>query len=479
MSRFDLGVGLALMPGLIDAIDSVVDLVDCLEVEPQTFWWETGDAAEPYRLERDEIISLTRRFDAILAHGVSSPVGGSRRPHPFMARLFRDTVDLLGAQLASEHLSFNEATSGSDPATVFSSAFFLPPRQTWAGVDAAAAAIGELRTGMTIPFSVETPVSYLRPRADEIDDGAFVAAVAERADCGILLDLHNIWANQRNGRQDARSYVAQLPLDRVWEVHLAGGLERRGYWLDAHSGGLHPALIELAEDVLAQLPAVRAVVYEILPEFVTQDGVDVLRPDLEQVRRLVDRARLRPARRSPTVAATPTPDPRHCAGPDESAELWENSLAMLAIGRSPLDDQPIAGELARDPAIGLLRELVGAGRSGRVVSSLPLTIELLVTTLGIEGVDGLLDDYAATTEPALWGSAEGRQFAEWAARALADLQYVQAAIRLDRAALDSVLTEQPQTIELTVDPIALITAIHNQQVPTTPFGGRFLATVGG
>ncbi len=487
MRRFDLGVGLALMPGLIDAIDSVVDLVDCLEVEPQTFWWETADAAEPYRLERDEIISLARRFDTILAHGVSSPVGGSRRPHPFMAQLFRDTVELLDAKLASEHLSFNEATSSDDPATAFSSAFFLPPRQTWAGVEAAADAIGELRGGLTVPFSVETPVSYLRPRADEIDDGAFVAAVAERADCGILLDLHNIWANQRNGRQDARSYVAQLPLDRVWEVHLAGGLERRGFWLDAHSGGLHPELIELATDVLAQLPAVRAVVYEILPEFVTQGGVDVLRPDLEAVQRLVaaarHRRRPRPMQRVDAVpshdATLPGPphDRRGAASTDPA--LWENTLAMLAIGRVPATEGRLADDLAGDPAIDLLRELVGAGRSGRVVSSMSLTIQLLVTTLGIDGVDRVFDDYAAATQPALWGSAEGRQFAAWAERTLADMPYVRAAISLDRAALDSVLTEQAQSIELDVDPLALIAAIRAQQVPTAPPDGHFVVSVGG
>ncbi len=294
MSRLDLGVGLALMPGLVDDLDRVGDLVDCLEVEPQTFWEETGDPAAPFRFDRGEALRVARRFDAVLAHGVSSPIGGSRPPSAAMAGLFAETVGLLGARLASEHLAFNEAPRGS---AAFSSAFFLPPRQTPAGVEAAGEAIAVLRAGLTVPFSVETPVSYLRPRPDEMDDGAFVAAVAERAGCGILLDLHNIWANQRNGRQDVRAYLSQLPLDRVWEVHLAGGLDRRGYWLDAHSGGLDPELLALAADVLPRLPELRAVVYEIMPEFVSLDGRDVLRPDLEAVQRLVAEARTHRTRR--------------------------------------------------------------------------------------------------------------------------------------------------------------------------------------
>jgi len=483
MSRLDLGVGLALMPGLVGEIDRVADLVDCLEVEPQSFWWETGDPVEPFRLERDEIVSLARRFDAILAHGVSSPVGGSRCPQPFMARLFADTVDLLGARLASEHLAFNEASrsaaSTADGATAFSSAFFLPPRQTSAGVVAAVESVAELRAGLSVPFSVETPVSYLRPRDDELDDGAFVAAVAERADCGILLDLHNIWANQRNGRQDARAYVAQLPLDRVWEVHLAGGLDRRGYWLDAHSGRLDPDLLALAADVVPRLDALRVVVYEIMPEFVVQDGLDVLRPDLEAVQRLVADARRRHHRARPAAALHPSRAPTAVTGADTGPAAWEHALATLAIGRQPSGDDSLATELAADPGIDLLRELVGAGRSGRVASSVPLTVELLVTCFGVAGVDDILGEYAADTDPALWGSEEGRRFAEWAECRFADQPFVLATLRLDRAALESVRTNQPQTVELDLDPIALINAIHADRLPDELAAGQFVVTVGG
>jgi uncharacterized protein len=47
--------------------------------------------------------------------------------------------------------------------------------------------------------------------------------------------LHNLWCNQLNGRQQVLDVLAELPLDRVWEVHLAGGKEMDGLWLDAHS----------------------------------------------------------------------------------------------------------------------------------------------------------------------------------------------------------------------------------------------------
>ena len=65
----------------------------------------------------------------------------------------------------------------------------------------AVAAIRRLRADLGVPLAFETGVNYLASRPDEMEDGEFVAAVAERADCGILLDLHNIYTNAVNGRQ--------------------------------------------------------------------------------------------------------------------------------------------------------------------------------------------------------------------------------------------------------------------------------------
>ncbi len=72
------------MAGLVDRIAAVGDLVDCLEVEPQTFWWETGDPAAPFRLDVGALSDAVGLTDAVLAHGVTSPVGGSRPPSEFI-----------------------------------------------------------------------------------------------------------------------------------------------------------------------------------------------------------------------------------------------------------------------------------------------------------------------------------------------------------------------------------------------------------
>src|SRR5204863_1075375 len=147
-------------------------------------------------------------------------------PEPAELDLLKRTVDFFNPPWASDHLSFNHTAE-------FATGFFLPPRQTMAGVEAAAAAISRLRAALQVPLAVETGVNYLRPRTDELPDGEFVARVIETADCGLLLDLHNVYCNSVNGRQPIEEFLDQLPLERVWEVHLAGGFEMDGFYLDA------------------------------------------------------------------------------------------------------------------------------------------------------------------------------------------------------------------------------------------------------
>jgi len=89
-----------------------------------------------------------------------------------------------------------------------------------------------------VPIAIETAVNYLRPRADELGDGEFVAAVAERADCGILLDLHNIYCNALNGRQSVDPVrvgapaAARLGTTSIEVVRIVVELRRRSHRRD-------------------------------------------------------------------------------------------------------------------------------------------------------------------------------------------------------------------------------------------------------
>jgi len=227
----ELGVGITYSSAVEPLLDRDSDLVDLIEIEPQTTWLETRSGAEPYRVIDQVVEHIAKLPFRKIVHSIGAPVGGTVPADRAQLKLLRQTIHQLDTPWLSEHLSFNATPD-------FRTGFFLPPRQTREGVETSVAAIRHLGQMLQVPIAVETGVNYLRPRQDEISDGAFVSAVVENADCGLLLDLHNIYANAINGRQSVDDFVAEIPLERVWEVHLAGGFEMDGYWLDAHSGAL-------------------------------------------------------------------------------------------------------------------------------------------------------------------------------------------------------------------------------------------------
>jgi len=92
------------------------------------------------------------------------------------------------------------------------------------------------------PIAIENVSSYMSFRHSHLSEWEFLAAVAERADCGILLDVNNIFVSAFNHGFDAISYLDSIPPARVWQFHLAGHSDYGDYLLDTHD---HPVREEV------------------------------------------------------------------------------------------------------------------------------------------------------------------------------------------------------------------------------------------
>lgn len=434
-SRLGLGVGVIVTTGLDLLWEGIEDLVDVVEAEPQTMWQPRPDGGW-------ELIEPAFRWVAdlgipALVHGIGFPVGGCEPPDPAAVALTARCAARLGAAHWSEHLSFTRARCGGRD---LDTGFLLPPAQTPAGVARAAAHVAAYQRAADLPFLVETGVNYLRPRAGDLSDGGFIAGVAQRAGCGILLDLHNLLANERNGRQPVEDVLAELPLDRVLEVHVAGGFELAGYYLDAHVGGPDDELLELAARVLPTLPNVRAVLFEAVPESLVTLGVPGVRAVLTGLHRICERAVPHPARSHAAVdqpatgpepapaagpgaaadqhAAEPEPAPESAAEPDEAglAATRDREQALAAYTARVSGDRP-----DEDPGYDLLRLLAGEARLGELTLARPDTLGRLLAALGRDATQRLLGDYLAACPPQRWTEHEGAQFTSWLATARPDL----------------------------------------------------------
>jgi uncharacterized protein len=81
---------------------------------------------------------------------------------------------------------------------------------------------------------IENISSYLEFSSSRLSEWEFLSAVAEEADCGILLDINNIFVNAFNHRFDPVRYIDSVPAERVIQFHLAGHRDHSTYLLDTH-----------------------------------------------------------------------------------------------------------------------------------------------------------------------------------------------------------------------------------------------------
>jgi uncharacterized protein len=446
-----LGVGIT-YSAAIEPVLADDGLVDFLEVEPQTMWLEHGTGPKRFSFSEDVLAHIVSLPGRKLVHSVGAPVGGSVVPQPEQLALLQATIERLTSPYFSDHLSFNATPE-------FHTGFFLPPRQTEEGVRTVLRSLRVVQDALSVPVAVETGVNYLRPRRDEMPDGAFVREVVEAADCGVLLDLHNAFANDVNGREPIETFLAQLPLERVWEIHLAGGMELDDFWLDAHSGAIPETLLTIAREVIPHLPNLVAINFEIFPSFVANVGPDVIRRQLERLRELWALRDERATPRRP-LRLTPRPPAGAAAHPDE----WERALGSLVIGR-PESNHPLTGELERDPGVKLMRDLVGEFRASMVVGALRLSSRLMMLTLGPQAFQDLLAAFWRDHPPQAYAITEARAFAAFVRSHDPQVPQLLELLEFETSVLATLSDGEARVVPFERDPVPLLRALAEGRLP--------------
>jgi uncharacterized protein (UPF0276 family) len=464
-----LGVGLTYFPALGSFFQSRADLIDVVEVSPETLWIEDGRGG--YVCDRAELERLKELPSPKVIHGVSNPVGGSAPADPVRLELLCAIIESFGSDLASEHLSFVRAESADGS---HFTGFMLPPRQTAEGVEVAARAARAMAAQVKVPFAIENGVSYLRRRRDEMADGEFVAAVAEEADVGILLDLHNAYANECNGRGSMASFVEALPLERVVEMHLAGGLPHGSYWLDAHSGAMPDPVFGFARELAGSLPNLRVINFELMPIYFTRFGADEVARELDrchQVWTARQSVATPPPRRQRAVILPATTPPVPAA--------WERELAALArnSAEQPADrcGEPISAasdELSGDPGIDVLRFLVAEFRAGLIARGVKLATRLLLIHLGEAAVREIYADFFATRPPEMFALAEAEAFADYLSGLDLEVPHLRSVVGFELALQRAAARGDAATIEFDGDPEDILSSLARGLRPPPPLPTR-------
>jgi uncharacterized protein (UPF0276 family) len=169
---------------------------------------------------------------AVVAHSLAFPSARLRASIKAIAQIaewrrLRDTV-------ASDHLSSMHAQHHKGMEV--NVGLMMPVPCDQASLEMLAGRIEHVRSTVEVPFLLENNTNYFTVPGEEMTEPEFLNALTRRSGCGLLLDLHNVYTNARNFGFDPYTFLAELDLTRVGEIHLSGGMELHGFYLDAHDG---------------------------------------------------------------------------------------------------------------------------------------------------------------------------------------------------------------------------------------------------
>jgi uncharacterized protein (UPF0276 family) len=191
----------------------------------------------------------------VLLHGIGLSLGSSEGLDPRRLEHLARVVEAVRPPWFSEHIAFTRAGG-------VEIGHLAPLPFNRQAVDTVAANVEELRRAIPgVPILLENIAYTLNLPGSEMTEAEFVRAVIEATDAGLLLDLENVHANSINHGYDAIGHLESLPLDRVVEVHLAGGVSRDGEYVDSHTRPVPEESWTLLE-WLAPRTDVRAVILE-------------------------------------------------------------------------------------------------------------------------------------------------------------------------------------------------------------------------
>jgi uncharacterized protein (UPF0276 family) len=185
-----------------------------------------------------EVLERARQLAPLVLHGVSLSLGSTDPLNEAYLRELRELAERFEPEWLSDHLCWGSV--GGRYAHDL-----LPLPFTEEALAHVVERVERVQERLNRQILVENVSSYLTFAHSTMPEWEFLAEVARRADCGILLDVNNVYVSSVNHGFDAAGYVRAMPPDRVGQIHLAGHSDHGTHLLDTHDGHVVPAVWDL------------------------------------------------------------------------------------------------------------------------------------------------------------------------------------------------------------------------------------------
>jgi uncharacterized protein (UPF0276 family) len=199
------------------------------------------------------VLDAVRAHFPVALHGVSLNIGSA---DPFDERYLARWSELIACvqpAWVTDHLCWT-GVGGHNLHDL------LPLPLTEAALEHVCERIARVQDRLGRRIALENVSTYVAFRADEMPEWEFLARIAERADCGILFDLNNVFVSAHNHGFDARDYVDAIPAGRVFQIHLAGPSEAGALLIDTHDHPVRDEVWRLYERAIRRLGPVSTLI---------------------------------------------------------------------------------------------------------------------------------------------------------------------------------------------------------------------------
>jgi len=261
----NLGIGLGLRRELASQTLESKGRIDWLELVPENYMGLGGACRE--RLE-----SARGKFP-LVTHGINLSIGSTDDLNKEYLSKLKNLLDFIDAPWFSDHLCFTSCDG------IYMHDLLPLPRSKEA-IELIAEKVKRVQGTIERPFLLENISYYMNVPGSEMNDSQFLAEVVEKADCGLLLDVNNVYVNSLNHGFDPFQYLDQIPLERTVQIHVAGHKQGSEYVIDTHGAPVVEPVFELLQYVLERIDA-NGVMLERDQNF----------PEFEEILEEVDRIR--------------------------------------------------------------------------------------------------------------------------------------------------------------------------------------------
>ena len=165
----------------------------------------------------------------IVMHGVSLSIGSTDPINNDYLKKLKKLADAIETPWLSDHLCWT-GVNGKNTHDL------LPVPYTQESLAHIISRIREIQDRLERHIVLENPSSYLKFTASTISEWEFLAEMATGANCGLLLDVNNVYVSAFNHGYDAKKYIDAIPTEHVVQVHLAGHKNYGTHIIDTHDG---------------------------------------------------------------------------------------------------------------------------------------------------------------------------------------------------------------------------------------------------